>query len=416
MKVLVIAPFPPYKAPEADHAFGLCEQLADQGLDVDVITQQGSVASRHPRVTVHPIMRKWSWSELPRLARTMRRCSPDAVLLFFLYWAYDHPMITFVPTVAKRLLPRAQFVTLFEEAEADSSRTPFLARAVRKVMKLWAGSKDVDYGLGTLLRDSDCCIVVSDLIRAALEKCSPNLNGKAVLIPAPSLLRICPDGNGMARQRKRECLGVAPDDYLLAYFGYIYRGKGLETLLKAFLAVTKKRSNVRLIMVGGTATAVGSPAYAQGLREMTSQMGLDDKVTWIGGYEWDSEEPSHCLHAADICVLPFDGGVSIHNSSFAGVAAHGLPTITTRGAVLDEPFVHEENVYLCPPRDCEAMAAAIELLLEKPELRDHLSTGILSFADEWFSWKRATERTMATLSRNLRDLVDQEWPVYQKLR
>src|SRR5262249_32630767 len=102
MKVLVITVLPPLMAPEADHAYYLCEHLAGCGLDVHVLTAEGGAAPDHPRVTAHPVMRDWSWRDLPRLARAVRGCSPDAALLLYVYHVYNHhPMITFAPTVAK---------------------------------------------------------------------------------------------------------------------------------------------------------------------------------------------------------------------------------------------------------------------------------------------------------------------------
>ena len=44
------------------------------------------------------------------------------------------------------------------------------------------------------------------------------------------------------------------------------------------------------------------------------------------------------------------------------------------------------------------MAAAIELLIAEPKLRDKLSSGVCQLAEEWYSWERATERTLATFS------------------
>jgi glycosyltransferase involved in cell wall biosynthesis len=395
MKVLVITALPPLKAPEADHAFGLCERMADRGVDVHVIAQRGSTAPTHPRLTIHPIMRSWSWRELPRLARFMRRCAPDAILLNFIYWVYDHPMVTFLSTIAKRRCPGVPFVALFEDAVEVPKEYPLLARVVRKAVKHWAGPTQVNYSFGTLLRDSDRVIVVSDRIRAALAEHDPAVDGKTVLIPPPSLLRFCPDEQGIVRERKRASLGVADGDIVLIFFGYINRSKRLEDLLTAFQMVCERRGNMRLLISGGTLPIALS--YAAHIRAMAQQMGLADKIIWTGGFEWDSEEPSHCLHAADLCVLPFDTGVSIHNSSFAAAAAHRLPTITTRGETLEEPFVHNDNVYLCPPGDAGALAAAIELLIEQPKLRERLSSGVVRLAEEWLSWERATQRTVAAL-------------------
>src|SRR6185503_21087379 len=106
-------------------------------------------------------------------------------LLVYIGWIYnDHPMVTFVPTVAKALLPRVPVVTLFEDRYgAHPEHTSIVARAVRKVVTRWAGQHDVDYEFGTLLRDSNRLIVVSERSRAALAERFPEVNSKSVLIP-----------------------------------------------------------------------------------------------------------------------------------------------------------------------------------------------------------------------------------------
>jgi hypothetical protein len=116
MKLLLIAPFPPTKAPEVDHAVYLCKKLAAAGVDVHVLTKKQSKTIAYPGVTVHPDLGSWSWSSLPNLALRLKRCKPDVVMLLYLCWAYNsQPMMTFVPTVSKTILPRARFVTLVED-------------------------------------------------------------------------------------------------------------------------------------------------------------------------------------------------------------------------------------------------------------------------------------------------------------
>jgi polysaccharide biosynthesis protein PslF len=427
MKILIIGPFPPRKAAEADHTFYLSQHLADRGLDVHVLTVKGSISPKHPSVRIHPIMKDWSWSDFTRLARTIRRCSPDAVLLVYTRGVYDgHPMITFSPTVCKTLLPRVPFVTLFEDAPSipaaaatQSSlirravrsgvalgrtlmrRPPIVVSAVRTGMALWAGRENLDYKYGTLLRDSDRLIVVSERARAGLAARFAGVDDKSVVIPTPPLLRMCPENNGVTRKRFRELLDIKPADFLLAYFGYIYPGKGVETLFKAFRVLSAQRGNVRLIMVGGDINLRNISVYLREIHMMPKEMGIDDKIKWTGGYAWDSDEASCYLRAADICVLPFDSGVSLHNSSFAAAAAHGLPVITTRGEILEQPFIHQKNVFLCPPKNPEAMALAMATLIDNPEIRQDHRLGALELAREWYSWDTATERTIATFDGRL---------------
>jgi glycosyltransferase involved in cell wall biosynthesis len=139
-------------------------------------------------------------------------------------------------------------------------------------------------------------------------------------------------------------------------------------------------------------------SYLKELEELARTLGIENEVVWTGGWDWDRGVESLYLHAADVCVLPFDDGVSMHNSTFAAAAAHGRPIISTRGKTLERFFLHRENVFLCPPRDPEALAEAIQTLMDRAELRERLGAGALTLSREWFSWDRAVERTLAALS------------------
>jgi len=400
MKVLVITPFPPMNAPEADHALHLCRRLAEHKLDVHVVTLRGSITVDVPGMTVYPIIRKWSWPDSARLAMLMRRCAPEAVILIYVNWVYNyHPMITFASSMAKAFLPGVPFVTLFEDGYGSRpSQGSLLARAIRKGIIQWAGPVNVDYAFGTLLRDSDRVIVVSNKTRLLLEQSCPGVSNKSVLIPPPSIMSICQGENGKVRQLTRDALGITCHDFLLVYFGYIYPGKGLETCLKAFHIVRSQRSDVWLIIVGGSIQWPNRPFYMQELLRMAKELKIDERIIWTGGYPWDSDQASRYLHAADVCVLPYDGGVSVHNTSFAGAATHGLPVITTQGETLDPPFRHRDNLFLCPPKQPASLAAAIRTVCDDPLLRQRLRTGALQLAQEWFSWERAIDRTIETLS------------------
>ena len=404
MKVLFIsAPFPPMRAGEADHALQLCLRLAERGETLHVLTTRGATAARRFPLTVHPVMRNWSWTDLPRLARFIRRCRPDVITLLYSGWIYnDHPMITFAPTIAKRLFPSVPFVTMLA-IEEGSDWGSFRTRAIRKAMQLWAGGKTVNYVFGTLLRDSDSVIAWSENHLARFVELEPSVRRKGVVIPPPPLMRLCPPDDGAARERGRTKLNVKRDEFLLAFFGYIDRNKGIETLFRAIQLVSADRRNVRLVMIGGgrgsTQTSSNERAravlaYEQEILSYPEQLGIAGKVIWLDGYDSDSDEGSLYLHAADACVLPFDQGVTLNRSSFAAAAAHGLPMISTRGEKLESAFKHQENVLLCPPRDAHALANAIQSLMQDPILHQRLQKGAAKLADQWFSWDRAVERTM----------------------
>jgi glycosyltransferase involved in cell wall biosynthesis len=234
-------------------------------------------------------------------------------------------------------------------------------------------------------------------IMPALSKQFPRLNGTGTVIPPPPLLRIFPEQNGSAHRIGRQKLGVMPTDFLIAYYGYIYEGKGIETLLEALHIINREGSNTRLVIIGGNIGENHGSSYLDKIHQLSNRLGIAQKIIWTGEYASDSDRPSLYFRAADACVFPFVSGVTLNRSSVAAAAAHGLPIVTTRGEILESPFVDGENVFLCPPRDPQSIAAALESLITNPALRQKLSTGALKLAAQYFSWQSALERTIQAL-------------------
>lgn len=395
MKVLVISSaFPPItNAGEADHAYHLCKKLAEAGVEIYVLTRKGNGLEPTNGVRCYSVMERWSWAEVPRFARVMKQTSPDAVILLYsgghLY--NNHPMITFTPTLTKIILPGTRVVTQFENTFPPGTNS-IIVRGFRKMLMPLIPWIDA---FGTLLRGSDRVIVLSERQQKTLAKYCPRVEKRSIVNPPPPIIKMTPDNGEASIKLGREKLGVSTNDLLIAYFGYIYPGKGVEKLLKAFQIVTRSRKNVRLVLIGGK---VETPKHSRFIREierLPGELGISEKVIWTGSYAWNSDEPSLYLHSADICVLPFDKGVSLNNSSFAVAAAHGLPIVTTKGEEVEQPFVHQENVLLCPPENPSLLASMIEMLIDNPILRQHLSGGALELAREWFSWDKAIERTVS---------------------
>lgn len=404
MRILFIsAAYPPLQAGEATNAYYLCKHLAERNLDIHVLTSEGNSGNGDARITVHPIMKNWSWGEMPRMSKFLSQNAPDAIVLMYLGLMYHyHPMVTFAATIAKRRLPRTPFVTRFENValSSDPARTTFLSRSFRKIcIKPWAGAADISYSFGTLLRDSSHVIALCKQHQMTLFEESPKAKAITSLIPPPPNIRIALSGGAEARQRQRTKLGVGPDDILIAFLGYIYPAKGVETLLRAFQIVTRKRQHVKLLFIGGKfgLDSDGAGSYVQRMYALNKELGLQGATIWTGEFKAEEEDASLSIQAADIGVFTFVQGVQLNNSSFSSMAAHGLPMIATRGPWLDEPFLHRENVFLCVPNDPEALSDSILQVIDDAALRDRLGKGALKLASEWFSWQRAAERTLSLL-------------------
>src|ERR1051326_243302 len=308
MKVLMIsAAFPPMRVGEADHTLYLAQHLAARGLDVHVVTTKKNVLTGEFPFQVHPRIEHWTWSALPQLGRFVKRCSPQAILLMYSGWIYnDHPMITFTPTYFKALLPGVPFVTQFE-IDYVSRQFSLPMRVLLKATRHLAGAQNTDYFVfGTLLRQSDRLIVLSQRHQAKFAEQFPVTCDKTLVIPPPPTIRFCSESNGAARQRGRSALGIQSDDVLVAYFGYIYANKGVDTLLKAFQIVSNQHPHVRLMMIGENIGPANHRSYAREIYELSKTLGIADKMIWTGEYESDSDEASVYLHSADVCVFPFN--------------------------------------------------------------------------------------------------------------
>src|SRR5262245_17788689 len=409
MKILLISAFPPDPAPEANHALHISEQLAQAGHTVHVLCKAGSIAALHSGIVVHADIRDWSWRDLPRVLRCLREIRPDVVLLLYISWVYHHhPMITFLPTLCQTLRPRVPCVTQFEIVDAGVPTGPFTTRVIRKIAKLWVGRRGVDWQFGTLLRDSAQLIVLSSPHRDRLRQHDADADDKCAIVPPPPLMRRCRGSPAAVRQRVGRRVGVADEDFVFVYWGYLYPGKGVETLLRAFRQLCSHDRTVRLVVVGGKLEITGRRQscadYFDQVRTLPEELGIADRVTWTGHFNWDDDAGSQYLYASDVCVLPYDYGVTLNNSSLAAASAHGVPVIATElPAGQDEGLEHGQNIFLCRPRDPNMLAEAMQLLRDDPQVRERLRAGARKLAQTWYRWDTTTPRLLHILDAAVAD-------------
>ncbi len=258
--------------------------------------------------------------------------------------------------------------------------------------------RGVSYEAGTLLRDSDGVIVLCEAHRSVLAAECPSAQEKLHIIPpAPNI--VIADDTDQVRSRGRQSLGVHPSEFLIAFLGYVYPKKGIETLLTAFAAVRRERPQARLVFIGGTIDidVEMSRSYWDRVQQLCRELDLGDSTVWTGRFDPSQDAASTYLRAADVCVLPLGKGLQLNNSSFSTIAAHGLPLISTQSPTTDRVFVNDENVLLCQPENATEMASAIRRTMDDPSLRAKLRSGITDLARR-LSWDELTARTMELLS------------------
>jgi glycosyltransferase involved in cell wall biosynthesis len=394
---------PPCAAPEGVLAVMTCHHLAARECEVTLVTTRAASAGlperwRNPLVEFRPVVRDWGWTGVPSLMRELKRSRPDAVLLMYIGYLYGrHPMITFVPSLCRRLKPRPRVVVEFSNVQA-AEPTGARTRAGRKLAERLVGRDGINWRYGSLLRDSDAVVAYCAQHLRHLVGVHPPVADKSRVIPATAALQIVEDNEGSIRRQTRARLGATDGDCVLAYFGHLYPSKGIATLLESVALARRVVPRLRLLMVGGEVEAFAdrAPDYPRQMRAYCSQLGLDECVTWTGFC--DDGVASAYLRAADACVLPFVQGVRLNNSSYAAAVAHSLPVVTTRGESLEREFVDRHNVLLCWASDAQDLADGIIEVACGDDLRRSLRAGSAEIARTRLSWESATRERLALLS------------------
>lgn len=199
------------------------------------------------------------------------------------------------------------------------------------------------------------------------------------LIPIGSNIAPAPP-QGYERGAWRAALGLAPETFLVAYFGLLSPSKGAEQLLAALAQLERPW---HLLLIGGAATAPQDVVYANALRQRISALGLEAHVQ-ITGHVNDSHVSAHLL-AADAVALPFRDGASFRRGSLLAALAHGCPVVTTHPK---HPADHEllaGAALLCSIDDPVALRSALQRLATDPALRNSLAANGRSLAAR-FSW------------------------------
>jgi glycosyltransferase involved in cell wall biosynthesis len=170
------------------------------------------------------------------------------------------------------------------------------------------------------------------------------------------------------KDEARLTLGIEPDALVVGYLGRIVNDKGIRELLEAFWKLAPRWPRLRLFLIGAPETGDPVPsAYMDALA-------TDPRVR-LTGFQWDVVP---YLSALDILVHPsYREGLP---SAPLEAAALGIPVIATRIPGNVDAIVDGVTGILVPPKDSEALAAAMESLFKDEGLRARLGRDAKSWA------------------------------------
>ena len=187
----------------------------------------------------------------------------------------------------------------------------------------------------------------------------------------------------------RERLGVGPNDFVIASFGFVTPQKRLDPVLAAFARLRADQPRARFVIVGEV-----SPHYA--LDELLARTGRDG-VDVVGRV--DAARFAGWMAACDVAVNlrhPTGGETS---ASFLRLLALGRPTIVNRtGSFAEVP----DGACLQLPLDAfeEATLEAIfRRAIDDPALLDSIGAAARRFLESEHALDRAAEIYLQALSR-----------------
>ncbi|MBI2104342.1 MAG: glycosyltransferase [Candidatus Omnitrophica bacterium] len=172
----------------------------------------------------------------------------------------------------------------------------------------------------------------------------------------------------------------------LGLFGRLSPLKGQEVALRACARLIRQGLPVTLCLAGG---APGLPAR-QALERLIAALKLEDHVEWLG---LQQDMPA-CIASVDVVLAPSTYPESFGRSALEAQAV-GRPVIASRAGALAELIQDGENGLLVPPRDPEALALAIERLVNDPALRARCVEHARRRVEAEWPLERMVERTLA---------------------
>lgn len=220
-------------------------------------------------------------------------------------------------------------------------------------------------------RPSRKVVATSENLRTECEQAYPDSTlAVSVVVPGTNLPVNLP-----SRQAARQVLDLPQDSPLVLFVANDYARKGLGTL---FQAMTKLPAETSLVVVG-------NPKSVPKFRELAEQMGLRERIYFLGSLD----DLSHVYCAADCLAHP------TLEDSFAMVVleamAHGLPVVVSgpEHCGISRQLAHGTDALLLPdPKDPQALAELVGAALGNKGLAEDLRRHGLKFAQQ-HSWDRA---------------------------
>src|SRR5690349_15101838 len=395
------------------YAYQLCTALADEGLDVTLITgKQYELAGLPHNFRVNNLLDLWSlfdpqasqnihanawqrrWQKLrwtarrgqrglrlltawARLTRTVLELEPDIVQFSKIHFPFE---AIFLAQMRRRGLTLTQICHEFEQRE--NQRGLFSSLRVRAYADIYRN--------------------FSAIFFHARENCEKFLslypfvdNKKTHIIPHGNsswLLRHFPQTDNEVSLRQR--FKLKPGEPVVLFFGLLAPSKGIQDLVDAF-AIVRKSSNAKLLIAG-------YPTKHFDMKDLNAKIaasGLTDHVLLDTRYI-PLEEVGALMGLATVAVYPYRS--STQSGALQVAYTFGRPVVATIVGGLPEAVEPGRSGFLVPAESPLELADAIQKLVNNYELAKIMGEYARHLSETRFSW-RSVARQIIKVYEELMD-------------
>lgn len=355
MRIAMLAPLPPEQTGIADYAMHFREALAGHGIQVET-PLQGCRNAQERLARLRTL--DWSTFALVHAELGGGRTGEFQALRLLQRQQPRLPLTATVHDPERLVWRRAQLPWPLRLAERLPAPLPQAAAVLTDPLTLYE-----ERGLARGLRR---LVTLTELGGQRLQQRMGLRNGQVAVIPHGNL-EIAPQPLPALQPLR------------LLYFGFIYRGKGIEDLLDALAlalqAQPEQRGRLRLTLAGGTAPDMafqGHGNYLEQLRQRVAQRGLSDVIDWLP--DLPATQIAATIQAHHVMVLPYResrklawlGEMRGTSGALSWANACGRGAITSDARAFAEE-VASGNGATYAQGDVAALATTIGQLLQQPE-------------------------------------------------
>ena len=185
----------------------------------------------------------------------------------------------------------------------------------------------------------------------------------------------------------RQELGLPKGHLLVGLISYLRTYKGHEYFIEAARSIAAKRDDVTFIIVG-------EGPEEQPIRRLIEQLGLTGRIRMLGF----REDLLNVFRSLDVFAIPSVEGDTIPQVLMQALAI-GIPVVSTTVGSIPDVVIEGETGYVVPPRDANALAGRIGMLLDDPGLRARMGVRGRSLVEDTYSIDKMLDRMEAVYQR-----------------